>query len=34
MTVYREEMFGLVICAMKMNSTNLDEIVREANDTT
>jgi phenylacetaldehyde dehydrogenase len=34
MTVYRQEIFGPVISAMKMDSTNLDELVREANNTT
>ena len=33
MTVYREEIFGPVISAMKMTSTNIDELAREANNT-
>jgi phenylacetaldehyde dehydrogenase len=33
MTVYRDEIFGPVISAMKINSTNLDALAREANNT-
>jgi phenylacetaldehyde dehydrogenase len=33
MTVYREEIFGPVISAMKMSSDNLGALVREANNT-
>lgn len=34
MTVYREEIFGPVISAMKMTDTNVDALAREANNTT
>jgi len=34
MTVYREEIFGPVICAMKITSESMDALVREANNTT
>lgn len=34
MTVYREEIFGPVISAMKMTSANVDALAREANNTT
>jgi phenylacetaldehyde dehydrogenase len=34
MTVYKQEIFGPVISAMKMDSDNLDALVREANNTT
>lgn len=33
MTVYREEIFGPVICAMKFNDGDLDGLVKEANNT-
>ena len=33
MSVYREEIFGPVISAMKMTSENIDELAREANNT-
>ena len=33
MTVYQQEIFGPVISAMKMDSDNLDALVREANNT-
>lgn len=33
MTVYKEEIFGPVISAMKLTSDNLDELAREANNT-
>ncbi len=33
MTVYKEEIFGPVISAMKINSDNLDALAREANNT-
>jgi phenylacetaldehyde dehydrogenase len=34
MAIYQQEIFGPVISAMKMNSDNLDALVREANNTT
>jgi phenylacetaldehyde dehydrogenase len=34
MTVYREEIFGPVISAMRMTGDNLDALVREGNNTT
>lgn len=34
MTVYKEEIFGPVISAMKMTTSNIDELAREANNTT
>lgn len=33
MTVYREEIFGPVISAMKITSDNIDALAREANNT-
>ncbi|WPJ98257.1 aldehyde dehydrogenase family protein [Pseudomonas putida] len=33
MTVYREEIFGPVISAMKISNQNLDDLAREANNT-
>jgi phenylacetaldehyde dehydrogenase len=33
MTVYRDEIFGPVISAMKISNKNLDELAREANNT-
>lgn len=33
MSVYKEEIFGPVLCAMKMNSENLDALAKEANNT-
>lgn len=33
MTVYKEEIFGPVISAMKLNTRNIDELAREANNT-
>lgn len=33
MTVYKEEIFGPVISAMKMTSENIEELAREANNT-
>jgi phenylacetaldehyde dehydrogenase len=34
MTIYREEIFGPVISAMKMTSQNIDALAKEANNTT
>lgn len=34
MTVYKEEIFGPVISAMKMSSDNIDDLAREANNST
>ena len=32
MTIYREEIFGPVISAMKFNTYDLDQLAREANN--